>query len=913
MQDTIKLRGVRVHNLQGIDVNIPTNSLTVITGPSGSGKSSLAFDTIYAEGRRRFVQSLSSYARQFLERVERPEADLIESIFPAIAIQQKNQISGSRSSVGTITEAWDYLRLLFARVGVVRDPETGELVRNHSVVDVVEAAGKIPVGETIWICFHPDLPTKVDVLLAKGFIRGLMPGKVEKVIRLEEQKKQIQPKVAIVVDRLKATKDQRNRISEAAEQAFLEGGGKLVLIAEGKRQTFDTAFRSSSGKEFIKPEPNLFSFNNAYGACPRCRGFGDVMDLNWNAVFPDPTRTLEEGAIEPYRPTTRRRERDRLMQFCEDNAIPPDFPWGELTEKHQEMIREGKGTYKGIRGFFARLEKKKYKMPVRVLLSRYRGYLTCPECKGSRLRREAGYVRIGKKTIGDVAHTNISKVLLWLKELKLTDYQNQVVKRVREELQSRLQLLHDLGVGYLTLNRRAQTLSGGEVQRINLATALGGSLIGTIFVLDEPTIGLHERDTDRLVKILKSIRDLGNTVIVVEHDLRVMQEADYIIDLGPGSGREGGKVMFAGNYEDFVNSKLSLTAKYIRGEREIEISEIRRKSTRLIKLFGAREHNLKGINVEFPLNSLCCVTGVSGSGKSTLIHDVLYANIMSQRGAWKKRIGECDDLRGLEQILNVEMVDQSPIGRSSRSNPVTYMKAFSEIRTLFADRFQARTRGYTPSHFSFNAKGGRCETCMGTGEIAIEMQFLPDVHIVCEDCRGTRFKKEILDIKFKDLNIAQVLELSVDEAVEIFRKFPRLIRKLKVLQEVGLGYLQLGQSAMTLSGGEGQRVKLAFHLSKTDISGSLFIFDEPTTGLHVSDVKKLLQAFRRLVFHGASVLVIEHNLDIIKNADWIIDLGPEGGDKGGWIVATGTPEELATRDGSVTGQYLKTVLEISDD
>lgn len=908
--DAIRLRGVRVHNLKNVDVDIPVNSLTVITGPSGSGKSSLAFDTLYAEGRRRFVQSLSSYARQFLEKLDRPEADLIESIFPAIAIQQKNQIVGSRSTVGTITEVYDYLRLLFARIGKVRCPECRSLVKKDTVEDVAGYVGSLEAGQKIWICFAAESKLTPGDFLKKGFIRAIKSRKDTAEIKLEGIARKTSRGLMLVVDRLKTGGDIRSRVVEAAEAAFREGLGRMALLVEDTWRDFDAEFRCSSClKSFSPPEPQLFSYNNALGACPRCRGFGDVIDISFKSVIPDPTRTIKGGAIEPWRKSTRTKEQRALLDFCEEMGIPEDLPWESLSAEHQEMIREGHGRYKGVRGFFNRLEKKKYKMHVRVLLSRYRGYNKCPECHGTRMQKDALLVKIAKVSIGDVAAMPLGKVLEWLKKIKMTDQEKQIVQRVMEELNNRLGLLVKLGISYLSMNRRAQTLSGGEVQRINLANALGGSLIGTLFVLDEPTIGLHERDTSRLITILKSIRDLGNTVVVVEHDAKVMKEADYIIDLGPEAGRLGGEIMFAGTYQEFLKKGTSSTAKYLRGEREIPLVSLRRKSIgKSLKVTGASEHNLKNINVEFPLGGLCCVTGVSGSGKSTLVHDVLYSNMMASRGEWDKKIGACHSVTGQQYLEKIEMIDQGPIGRSPRSNPVTYMKAFSEIRTLFSDRYQSRIRGYTPSSFSFNVRGGRCETCQGNGVTSIEMQFLPDVHITCEDCRGTRYKREILDIKYKNMNIHKVLQLSVSEALEVFRDFPILIRKLSVLEQVGLGYLQLGQPATTLSGGEGQRIKLAYHMSRTDVSNTLFIFDEPTTGLHFGDIKKLLDALRRLVFHGASVLVIEHNMDVIKNADWVIDLGPEGGDKGGWVVATGTPEEVMTREGSYTGKFLQEIL-----
>jgi excinuclease ABC subunit A len=654
----------------------------------------------------------------------------------------------------------------------------------------------------------------------------------------------------------------------------------------------------------------LFSFNNPYGACPRCRGFGDVVDLDLEAVVPNQDRSLLAGAIEPFRPSTRRHEQGRMMKFAEEHGIPLDRPWRELSAEQQSLVIDGRGRYKGVRGFFAKLEKKKYKLPVRVLISRYRGYRRCPDCGGMRLRNDALLVRIGKRNIGDIVSMPINRAVEWLRTLELSGHEEQIVGRVLKELRTRLGLLDEIGAGYLTLARRTQTLSGGESQRINLATVLGGGLIGTLFVLDEPTIGLHAADTARLIDILHSIRGIGNTVVVVEHDKDVMAAADNIVDLGPGAGREGGEVIFSGAFNKFLGHKDSATALYLRGERRITVQPVRRPPTgEVIGIRGASEHNLKNIDVEIPLGLLCCVTGVSGSGKSTLVHDVFYANAMKARAEWQKRVGECEGIDGLERIAKIEMVDQSPIGRTPRSNPVTYMKAFAEIRDIFASRYMSKMRGYKPSHFSFNVRGGRCETCQGNGQTLIEMQFLPDVYVVCEDCEGTRYRREILDVRFKSLNIHQVLQLSVSEALELFREFPGLCRKLDLLDEVGLGYLQLGQPATTLSGGEGQRVKLAYHMSRTDVKNTLFLFDEPTTGLHFSDIKKLLQCFRRMVFHGASVLVIEHNLDVIKNADWIIDLGPGGGEKGGWVVATGTPEEIAGREGSLTGKFLRKVLE----
>ena len=912
MNDVIRLRGVRVHNLKNIDLDLPVNELTVFTGPSGSGKSSLAFDTLYAEGRRRYVQSLSAYARQFLERIDRPDADLIESIFPAIAIEQKNGVSSSRSTVGTSTEVYDYLRLLFARIGIVRCPKCGKLVRNDTVDNVVRAFENSE-GENALFCFNPTAPTAATILRKKGFVR-IIEGQDEK--RLDSIEGLVGGDALVVVDRLKTGKSRSAglRAAEAAEAAFREGGGRMTLIIGRRRHQFDTAFRCGScDLEFVKPEPRLFSFNNPFGACPKCRGFGDVIDIDLNAIIPNPNRSLREGAIEPWRPSTRQREKTKMLRIAEELGIPLDAPWKDLSEEQQSRIIDGSGRYKGVRGFFARLEKKKYKLPIRVLLSRYRAYRRCPDCGGARLRRDALRVRIGKKNIGDIVSMPVSRAVEWLETLELSQHEQEIVSRVVAELRNRLGLLDSIGVGYLSLNRRSQTLSGGETQRINLATALGGGLIGTLFVLDEPTIGLHPSDTAKLIDILHSIRKIGNTVIVVEHDKDVMSTADNIVDLGPGAGREGGEIIFAGKYRDFLLSRDSTTAKFLRGERSIATEPVRRKPAGgAIKILGAREHNLKHVDVEFPLRLFCCVTGVSGSGKSTLVHDIFYANAMKARSEWQKRVGECDGIEGLELIEKIEMVDQSPIGRTPRSNPATFIKAFSEIREIFATRYLSKMRGYKPSHFSFNVKGGRCETCQGNGQIMIEMQFLPDIYVTCEDCDGTRFRKEILDIKFKGLSIHDVLQLSVTEALETFREFPGLCRKLGLLEEVGLGYLQLGQPATTLSGGEGQRVKLAYHMSRADVKDTLYIFDEPTTGLHFSDIKKLLQCFQRLVFHGASVLVIEHNLDVIKNADWIIDLGPGGGEKGGWVVASGTPEEVAAREGSLTGKFLRGVLELSD-
>jgi excinuclease ABC subunit A len=907
MSEVIRLRGVRVHNLKNVDLDIPVNALTVITGPSGSGKSSLAFDTLYAEGRRRYVQSLSAYARQFLERLDRPDADLIESIFPAIAIQQKNTVTGSRSTVGTVTEVHDYLRLLYARIGVVRCTKCGSTVRRDTVEDVAAAFEKLVAGAKVLICFNPPAAVRPGVLRKKGFVRFL-DGESER--RLDEVEAVVTPDKPVVVDRLVKGKASRSRVAEAAESAFREGNGGMSLLSGENLRRFDNAFRCAKCEiEFVEPDPLLFSFNNPYGACLRCRGFGDIIDLNLKAVIPRPDRSLRDGAVEPLRPSSRRWELREMLDFAESAGIPIDKPWKNLSPEQQELIISGADGYAGVRGFFNQLEKKKYRMHVRVLLSRYRGYSRCPECKGARLRRDALLVRIGRKNISEVAAMPISQLNEWLENLTLNEYQMNVVARVLAELRNRTALLNKIGVGYLSLSRRAQTLSGGETQRINLATALGGGLIGTLFVLDEPTIGLHPRDGSRLIEIVASIRDIGNTVVVVEHDRNVMEAADNIVDLGPGAGGKGGEVVYAGSPASFKRCKDSVTAKFLRGERSIPLPPLRRKpGDAALSIRGAREHNLKNINIEIPLNLLVCVTGVSGSGKSTLVHEVLYANAMAERRRWKKSVGECDGIDGLEQIGKIEMVDQSPIGSSPRSNPVTYMKAFAEIREIFAARYSAKMRGCRPSDFSFNVKGGRCETCKGNGQILIEMQFLPDVYVECEDCRGTRYRREILDIRFKGLNIHQVLQTPVEDALELFRDFPSLCRKLGVMEEVGLGYLQLGQPATTLSGGEAQRLKLANHMSRTNVSGTLYIFDEPTTGLHFADIQKLLQCFRRLVFHGASVLVIEHNLDVIKNADWIIDLGPEGGEKGGWVVATGTPEEVAGRPGSYTGNYLKKVL-----
>ena len=912
-KEVIEIEGARVHNLKNISLKIPRGELVVICGPSGSGKSSLAFDTLYAEGQRRYVESLSAYARQFLKKMPRPDVQSIRGICPAIAIQQKAPSGNPRSTVGTVTEIYDYLRLLYARIGEVFCMNCGAPVKKEQPEDVFRTIETLPEGTRFYIAFtlsaaELEHPEKIPRFLEQeGFLRVWQQGNIYDVRR--DTIDFTLPQTYVVVSRaVKRQPLDRTRLMEAIETAYRAGEESMTLILEdGTPYTFRQDFVCKHcGTRMLEPEPRLFSFNNPFGACPGCQGFGDMMDIDLHKVIPDATRSLREGAIAPWNTPAYSHLLARLSYFASRYGIPMDVPWEKLTPQQQQLIIEGTPDFPGIRGFFRWLETKKYKVHVRVLISRYRSYFTCTRCGGRRLRPEALAVKIAGKDISELVRMNIRELYRFFKNLTLTPYQEEIAAQLLKEIRTRLKYLVDVGLDYLHLDRRANTLSGGEFQRINLSTALGSALTGTLYVLDEPTIGLHPRDTHRLIRILKSLVRAGNTVLVVEHDADVIREAGYIVEMGPAAGEYGGEVVFRGTQHQFLENPHSVTAQYLRNLHASSLpAKRRRPGGRNLTILGAREHNLKNIDVTIPLNMLVCVTGVSGSGKSTLVEEVLYRGYLSRTGNYQGRVGTHREIKGLDYLKGMEMVDQSPIGRTPRSNPVTYIKAFDEIRKILAAAPVARAHGYTPGHFSFNVPGGRCEVCQGDGMIKVEMLFMADVYIQCEACQGKRFKPEILQVRYHGKNVDDILQMSVDEAVQFFADRPSLVRKLKTLQEVGLGYLRLGQPATTLSGGEAQRIKLAAHLSKRTHRNVLFIFDEPTTGLHFSDIQKLLQAFDTLIQRGASILVIEHNLEVISHADWIIDLGPEGGDRGGEIVAQGTPEQIMENPHSHTGKFLK--------
>ncbi|OFV99180.1 MAG: excinuclease ABC subunit A [Acidobacteria bacterium RIFCSPLOWO2_12_FULL_54_10] len=966
--EVIRVRGCRVHNLRNIDVDIPHNALTVVTGVSGSGKSSLAFDTLYAEGQRRYVESMSAYARQFLERMEKPEADEITGIAPAIAIRQKNTTRNPRSTVATATEIYDYLRLLFARAGYTECPRCGAEVQRDSV-DMV-AARLIALAEQhgeagslrAYLLFplekvqhketasNPvkgsiDTPSKEDALKTRlfelrqsGFNRLWQSGKIfefstpESLLEIDFT----QP-VWVLADRLAVSAESRQRLVDGIELCYRHGGEAVLEFpqsADGVNEnippqlSFNERFECKNcGIPFEEPEPRLFSFNSPYGACPRCQGFGNTVDFDPDLVVPDPTLALEDGVVEPWTKPRYRRFYNEFRKSATLRGVRLNVPFYQLTDEEKQFVWEGRAQgvrgYKGfvgVRGFFNYLERKKYKLHVRVFLSRYRGYSVCGDCKGGRLRPEAYCIKVGGKDIRAVCRMNIEEVQQFFSALRFSPAQATIAEKILHEIQQRVRFLINVGLGYLTLDRLAATLSGGEAQRIQLATALGAHLVGTFYVLDEPSIGLHSRDTARLIEILKELRDQGNTILVVEHDAAMMETADHIIDLGPGAGENGGKVQFSGGYDNLISGNATLTAKYLKGDFRISLPARRRAVTqKQIRMSGAFLHNLKNIDVTIPLDMMVAITGVSGSGKSTLVHDVLHGALRSHQPepqaeaseeipALGRKLG-CRKIEGSQHIKNVVLADQSPIGRTPRSNPVTYIKAFDPIRSLFAAQPDSKKRGFAPGHFSFNIPGGRCETCQGNGTVSVEMQFLADVELICEDCNGTRFKSGVLEVCFRGKNIHEVLQLTVREALAFFQSNAQITRRLQVLDDVGLGYLRLGQSAVTLSGGEAQRVKLAGHLAFGSSESTLYIFDEPTTGLHFDDTKKLLAAFARLLENGGSLIIIEHNPDVIKMADWVIDLGPEGGDRGGEIVCCGTPEEVAKCPASHTGKYLHEVLD----
>jgi excinuclease ABC subunit A len=926
LEESILIRGARVHNLKNVSLAIPHNLLTVVTGVSGSGKSSLVFDTVYAEGQRRYVESLSAYARQFLERMEKPDVDEISGIAPPIAIRQKNTTRNPRSTVATSTEIYDYLRLLYARVGRSYCPQCGDQVQRDTVDYVAKRMLDQPQGSRWYALFPVTVGGGTDALRdhlfelrKKGFGRLYQNGRVfefstpESLLDIDFA----QP-LFILVDRFVISPDLHQRIVDTTEICYREAGE--VIFEEATPQDpkpatlrFSEKFACKRcGVELVTPEPGLFSFNNPMGACPRCQGFGNTIDYDMDLVIPNPGLSLDEGAVDPW--TKPHYERFGI-QFKKSSGgkVRTNVPYGDLQAEEQAIV------VKAILDSFADVETKKYKIHVRVFLSRYRGYANCPDCQGSRLRAAALNVRIAGQTIADVAKLNIEQAYQFFQTLELSPEESAIADKILIEIRQRLKFLNDVGLDYLTLDRLSSTLSGGEAQRIQLATCLGSRLVGACYVLDEPSIGLHSRDTGRLIRILEELRDLGNTIVVVEHDADVMRAADHIIDMGPGAGELGGTIVFEGSYRKIMsNGSATLTSKYLRGDLRAESTGDRREvdPRKTIRFFGARAHNLKGIDVEIPLNMMVAVTGVSGSGKSTLVHDVIFQTLtqrmrqsalegFDEENGHKAEKVTCRRVERADLIREVVLVDQSPIGRTPRSNPVTYIKAFDLIREIFASTPEAAKRGYNGGHFSFNIPGGRCENCQGDGTVTVEMQFLADVELVCEECKGTRFKSAILDIRYKGLNIHEVLKLTVKEALSFFSESKRLVSRLKVLADVGLGYLRLGQSATTLSGGEAQRVKLASHLAQSTCSGTLFIFDEPTTGLHFDDIAKLLAAFQRLIENGASILIIEHNLDVIRSADWVIDLGPDGGDRGGNIVAQGTPEQIAAARNSYTGRYLK--------
>ena len=914
----IIIKGARVHNLKNLSLELPRNKLIVFTGVSGSGKSSLVFDTIYAEGQRRYVESLSAYARQFLERMNKPDVDLIQGISPAVAIEQKTGAKNTRSTVGTTTEVYDYLRLLFARIGKTICFECGKEVKKASTGTVSGWLEEQPEDSKFYLAFPLHLheghtiKEEVDLLKKRGFFRIYFK---KKMIDLNEEEKLPgkKDKVSIVIDRFKVQKGKvRERLSDAIEVTFKEGENRLALInAETGEEKEFNKFYECCGIRYEEPEPRFFSFNNPFGACPVCQGFSRVIGVNMNLVVPNPSLSINDGALAPFRSAKYSTHLRDLIRNAKQFGVPLNVSFNNLTAGQVALIKKGFGDYIGVDRFFEKLETKTYKMHIRVMLSRYRGYTLCSACKGSRLRREALQVKIGGKSIYDIVKIPIEKSLQYFKELQLSDFDLLVGERILKEIIKRLTFLNDVGIGYLSLDRLSSTLSGGETQRINLATSLGSSLVGTLYVLDEPSIGLHPRDNFKLINLLKNLRDIGNTVLVVEHDSEMIKSADLIVDMGPKAGVNGGEIIAFGTIEDILNDSNSLTGKYLSGKLEIPVPEKRNiKETKSILITGAGENNLKNIDVEIPLNKFVVITGVSGSGKSTLIHDILYGGLAKQLGKVPPKIGRFTDIKGAEFLDEIEIVDQSPIGKTPRSNPISYIKIYEFIRELFASTHQARARGYKPGYFSFNVPGGRCETCQGEGFIKVEMQFLADIFLVCDDCNGTRFKKEIREISYRGKNLIDVLEMTVDEAVTFFKGNDKIIKGIELLSGVGLGYLKLGQPSNTLSGGEAQRIKLAAHLSaQRERKHTLFIFDEPTTGLHFHDISKLINCFNLLLERNNSVVIIEHNLEIIKCADYIIDMGPEAGDKGGEIVVTGTPEDIIQNSNSWTGRYLKAYLD----
>ncbi|HBL76858.1 MAG: excinuclease ABC subunit A [Bacteroidetes bacterium GWF2_42_66] len=920
----IQIKGARVHNLKNINLNIERNKFVVITGLSGSGKSSLAFDTLYAEGQRRYVESLSSYARQFLGRIHKPEVDYIKGIPPAIAIEQKVNTRNPRSTVGTSTEIYDYLKLLFARIGRTISPVSGKEVKQHHVDDVVKFITGFPEETHILICSPlrkkngRSILKEAELLLQQGFTRLEINSEIKRIDEILKSKETEFCKDStcnLVIDRLSVQNDDDaiSRLADSVQTAFFEGHGECVVKVFQGETTLEEHFSNlfeADGIEFEEPSVHLFSFNNPVGACPTCEGYGKVIGIDEDLVIPNKSLSIYQDAVACWKGEKMGEWKDRMVYSAEKFRFPIHKPYYELSDEQKQLLWTGNSYFEGLNSFFKMLEENTYKIQYRVMLSRYRGKTVCPECRGSRLKKEAGYVKIGNTSIQDLVLMPVNELKEFFSSLQLKEHEHIIAKRILIEIQNRIDFLCDVGLGYLTLNRLSSTLSGGESQRINLATSLGSSLVGSMYILDEPSIGLHTRDTDRLIGVLRKLQKIGNSVIVVEHDEEIILAADEIIDIGPLAGRLGGEVVFQGNHEQLKKSGNSLTAKYLTGKEKIEVPKIRRKWNNYIELIGARENNLKNISAKFPLNTLCVVTGVSGSGKSSLVTKILYPALAKMFGGFSEKTGHHDAIKGdLQLITSIEFVDQNPIGKSSRSNPVTYLKAYDEIRKLFSEQKSAQYHGFAASHFSFNVDGGRCEECQGEGEINVEMQFMADIHLVCESCKGKRFKDEILEITYKGKNIYDVLEMTVNEAIEFFSTGKsstekKVAKRLKPLQDVGLGYVKLGQSSSTLSGGESQRIKLASFLAKEKDSPSLFIFDEPTTGLHFHDIKKLLGSFEALLERGHSIIIIEHNLEVIKCADWVIDLGPEGGKDGGYLVFEGTPEDLVKVEKSYTGQAL---------
>lgn len=926
--DEILVKGARVHNLKNITVGFPRNKLIVVTGVSGSGKSSLTIDTLFAEGQRRYAESLSAYVRQFMSRMVKPDVDYIKNLCPAIAIEQKVITRTPRSTVGSMTEIYDYLRLLFARIGRTISPVSGREVKKDDVGDVLATINKLTAGDRVIIIVpfrqHPkrDIKEELNILTQKGFSRIYITGENRGIVRIEEllemTDKELKSKMTrqdakanqfVLIDRIVVKdfdEDDRHRLSDSIGTAFYEGEGEMFLEINGKEILHFSNKFELDGIQFEEPVPNLFSFNNPYGACPTCEGFSQILGIDADLVIPDKRLSVYDGGVAPWKGEKLGWWREQFVKGARAIDFPIHKPISDLTVSQYQLLWTGKGNVHGINDFFKEVEQNLYKVQYRVLLSRYRGRTTCPDCNGYRLRKEALYVKVGGKNIGELCTLQSRDLKKWFDELKLTPNEQQIARRILLEVHQRLQTLLDVGLGYLTLNRLANTLSGGESQRIQLTRSLGSNLTNSLYILDEPSIGLHSRDTKRLIQVLKQLRDAGNTVVVVEHDEMMMREADHIIDMGPLASHLGGEVIATGNYEEIIDNPKSLTGRYLKGNLRVSIPHTNRKINRNIVVEGARHNNLKDITVQFPLNVLCVVSGVSGSGKTTLVKQVLYPALQKIKGEFAEKVGFHKAITGdVDYISQVELVDQNPIGKSSRSNPVTYIKAYDAIRDLFAGQPLSKIRGFQPKHFSFNVEGGRCDACKGEGEQVVEMQFLADVHLTCEVCGGKKFKEEVLEVQYKGKNIFEVLEMSVDEAIEFFKDEKQLAKALQPLQDVGLGYIKLGQSSDTLSGGEAQRVKLASFLGKGKATGHiLFIFDEPTTGLHFHDINKLLSSFNALLEQGHSIIVIEHNIDVLNNADWVIDLGPGAGDEGGNVVFEGRPAELKKNKESFTAQFL---------